>query len=296
MIRQWMTSRRRMIPIALFLILASSPHNISTAPFRFLIVLCLLILGCTVTGGPTRTIITAEADADVSEGGLGSEERVELLGDEAYGVLHVGTGFDGRRLNPVISYFRFDLGSVPDSTSLEKVNIESAQLSLFAQSRFSRDKFFVTVHYCPDNGWSEDTITWNNRVCPDDPRGEDSIIIDLADLPNVYRWDVTKGVAEAVASGFPKVTFTVTSFPSDFPPEARNVFPSEDSRGFVRFWSREKSDFGLSAQPTLVVTTSVSPTPWSTFLFSTLPALAALVAILGAFFAAYRRISTKVAR
>lgn len=52
--------------------------------------------------------------------------------------------------------------------------------------------------------------------------GEDSIIVDDNELPDVYTWDVTTSISHAVNKGFKEITFVVTAFPLSSEPVSRD--------------------------------------------------------------------------
>lgn len=98
-------------------------------------------------GPPSFTVVV-----DVSEDAYVSEWDPELnYGfDEEVRVLNGGLDYRG--------YLKFDLSRIPDGSS-----IISAKVRLNRWSATLVDTF-VGAHYLADDGWSEDTITWNN--CP----------------------------------------------------------------------------------------------------------------------------------
>lgn len=182
----------------------------------------------------------------------------------------------------MVTYLRFDLSDVPDSHLLNKVSIDSGQLRLFAHSfgLANEDKrFWVSVSYCPDSTWSESTTTWNSRACQDGSQGEDSVIIDGGDLPRIYTWDVSRSLAQVTVTGDPKITFVLEAHRlldcSRDPIEGKGC-PEVEWVGHVRFSSRERSRFGVSAVPTLVISHSSHPTTLMSFLNSMLAVLSAI--------------------
>jgi len=250
--------------------------------------LSILFVALAVFSAPalaaTRAIISAEADVDVFEADPNRNRN-----SSGYDILSSGTG-RGLAEGRFISYVRFDLSSLPSSSLLSNVSIESGELRLLAAAfglAGPEDRFFVTVSSCPDNDWSEASMTWNSRACPSELQGEDSIVIKGTELPAVYAWDVTRGVAEAHKAGKKKITFTIDAFvmekweenPREPVPGRR--FGPEPSVGFVRFWSRERSSFGLKAIPTLLVSYSSSRTSFVNFLGSLLAFLSAIGVAVG---------------
>lgn len=237
--------------------------------------------------GDARIVLLAEADVDVFEA---TPDRTEPI----TGLLSVGVG-RGLKVGRLISYIRFDLSRLPLSNLIDDLSIESAQLRLLAQSfglaSLENSRFFVTVSACADNNWSEATMTWKNRVCKEDLQGEDSLVVQGKNLPAVFTWDVTQSIAKAHAQNAGKVTFVIKAFLLQ--QASREIIPGqrfgpESSVGFVRFWSRERSDYGVSAVPTLVVNHSTSSTVFVDFIRS----LAAILSAIGVAFGIYGVIRT----
>ena len=229
-----------------------------------------------VASAEGRLIVTAEADVFISEA---TPDRPETKITKH--LLSAGIG-RGQKKGRLVSYLRFDLNKVPDSSPLNKISIDSGQLRLFAHSfgLASQDKrFLVSISYCPESTWSESTITWNSRVCQDGSEGEDSVIIDGNDLPRIYTWDVTRSLVQVTMNGDSKVTFVVEAHrlldcPRD-PIEGKGC-PDVEWVGHVRFSSRERSRFGVSAVPTLVISHSSHPTTLMSFLNSMVAVLSAI--------------------
>ena len=69
-------------------------------------------------------------------------------------------------------------------------------------------------------------------------------------------------------------------------------FGSERAVGFVRFWSRERLDFGVNAIPTLVLNHASLPTSLVNFFSSLFAFLSALVLAVG-LYEAFHKIRRK---
>lgn len=258
------------------------------------VLLCLIFAGSASAG--SKTIIRAEADVDVFEGAPNETSSGQT-------VLSAGIG-RGLREGRFISYLRFDLSTIPNSSLTNNISIDSGKLNLLAQSfglAARGDRFFVTVSHCPETEWSESTMTWNSRASKDGGDGEYSIIIDGNDLPNVYSWDVTGSLARAKAKGLSKITFAIDAFRLEYNP--REPVPGErfgpkESVGFVRFWSRERAKFGINAIPTLLVYHSSSPTAMVSFLNLTFALLSAIAVVAGLYgmVMKYRRRKSKAGK
>jgi hypothetical protein len=236
--------------------------------------------------------ITINPDADVFVNG---SPDARLLHMQNYAMtsslLQVGIplssgsipGFSGEQL---ISYIRFNLSDIPNSDLLNDVSVNSAELTLVGISTFgSPDRYFVTVSSCFDNSWSESSMNWETRVCRNHTEGQDSVIVINDTLPKVYSWDVTPGISTAKHGGHSQITFVVTGFPLTYTTKRRDIVQTNHT-GFVRFWSKERSNFpDISGSPKLIVTYTTSPTGFMNYL--TLMA-AVVLPIIGAVYGVSR--------
>ncbi len=247
--------------------------------FKIKYVLCWTILLSFIgsTQAENKLIVTAEADVSVSED---NPDRLPTRVTEH--LLSAGIG-RGKKEGRLVSYLKFDLSEIPDSSLFHYISIDSGKLSLLAHSfgLAGKDKrFIVPVNYCPDTNWSEDKLTWNSRVCKDGLEGEDSVIIDGKDLPKIFKWDVTKGIALAKANGNSKVTLVVEAYRlfdcSRDPLEGKGCKDDAKWVGAVRFASSERSKFGVSVMPNLMISHSSHPTAILRFLNSTIAILSAI--------------------
>ncbi len=254
----------------------------------FLILPISLLAAAIPTWASSKSIITAEADVDVSEAAPNRKHEPRFL-------LKTGIG-RGAREGRLISYLRFDLSDIPDSTLVSQVSIDSAQLRLLAPSfglASQEERFFVTVSSCSEIAWLESDVTWNSRPCKDTREGEDSTIVDGENLPEVHTWDVSRSVAQAKAGGASKITFVVEAFLLRY--SSREIVPGalfgpEERVGFVRFWPREREEFGVNAVPTLAISHSSAPTALLDFLSILIAFLSALGVAAGLYegFAKFR--------
>ena len=225
-----------------------------------------------------KLIVTAEADVSVFED---SPDRVPTRKTEH--LLSAGIG-RGVKEGKFISYLKFDLSEIPDSTLFHYISINSAKISLLAQSfglADSDERFFVTVNSCSDTSWDETEMNWNTRVCTDSMEGEDSIVIHGKDLPRIYTWDITRSIENARDTDDSKITFIVDSFLLHRGEGAREIirgerFGPKNDVGFVRFWSRERVKFGINAVPTLTIKHSSHQTTLLKFLNSIIAILSAI--------------------
>ena len=216
--------------------------------------LAAVLIVPTASADAARLILDADADVWVFESNPKQNANDIPL-------LQAGIG-RGREVGRLITYLRFDLSDVPVSTVFRTTEIARAELSLFAQSSGlagKEDQLFVSVAGCPVTDWAEDTITWESRVCPGLTQADDMQLIGVADLPQIYRWDVTRSVAQALNANRTRVTLILSAFKVEVAPGTREIVPGrqfgpEEDVGFVRFWSRERATLSARAAPTLAVT------------------------------------------
>jgi len=230
-------------------------------------------------------LILAAADATVQE-----HRPDQPQGDRVVHTLAAGLG-RGTTVGRTISYIRFNLAALPDSTPFETVVVNEARLSLMATSfglAKPERRFLVTVHSCDAIDWEETEITWRNQPCLEGARGETSVIVGGTDLPREYEWNVARGVARALARGARAVTFTVYAVPllncTRDPFEGRGCQIAETDRiGFVRFASREREAYGIGAVPHLVVSHASEPTLFMRMVEITLSVLSAFALTYGVY-------------
>lgn len=247
-----------------------------------------------------RAIISADADASVTK----------VRGDNNRGdaeVLSAGvTQSPGR--GPSRAYIGFDLRQLPEGSLINDLVIESAHLRLFAQSTglvgADDRRFLVTVADC-EGAWEEETITWDNQPCFA-PRGVDSLVINGEELPAVYKWDVTTSIANALAKNR-RASFVVDALSIRVQLGTRDILTPDGNGlaaydgevsdaelrpGFLRIWSRERTNFGSSAVPTLLVSYTLVPTALARTGSMFLSILSALGVALGTF-QAFRAITKR---
>jgi hypothetical protein len=235
--------------------------------------------------------VIVNPDADVFVNGSPDASRLNMGKKPFYSILEVGIplsagqipGFTGVQL---ISYIRLNLTDIPNSNFFNDISVDSAELSLVAISTYgSPDRYFVTVSSCSDNSWSEITMTWDTRVCRDHTQVQDSLLIVNDTLPKVYSWDVKSAISNAKHNGYGKITFVVTGFPLTYTTKRRDIVQTNHT-GFVRFWSKERSESSdVTGSPKLVVSYATTPTSIMNYLSIT---AAIVLPILGAIWAASR--------
>ena len=112
------------------------------------------------------------------------------------------------------SYLKFDISGLP-----EKAIIKSAFLIMYTWTVDETHR--IGAHFCPDNSWQENTITWNNA-----PHFDKKILdqVLVAKESTWYGWNVTEA--------FNKV---------QFPQEISFTLISEDKHGFLEdVWFHSK--------------------------------------------------------
>lgn len=196
-----------------------------------------------------------------------------------------------RSVSEAISYIKFDIRDIPFSTIADTVTIDSAELNLLTSAHLGEaDKFLVTIHYCPNNSWSEESVTWSSRTCKNqsDLKGSDSVIVRSDELPTIYSWDVTREVVKARDAGQSQITFVVSAYPLSDKYILADEFVLPEQGEMIWFWSKERSSFGLSAAPTLIVTHTNFPSVINNsvqfLLIAILPTLAIVFPVVKKFF------------
>ena len=239
-----------------------------------------IVMPLKALAAPTE-IIHAQADVFVFEGNSSNTNHLPLL--------QAGIG-RGRDVGRLLTYLRFDMANVQKSSLISKTRVTQATISLFAQSlglATVDSRFFVSIAPCWDSNWDEAGMSWSNRVCPDPAQPEDIVVIDGADLPQLFRWDVARSLAEAVRRGETRVTFIVSAFRlNKLRGGEREIIPGErfgpeESVGFVRFWSHERAVLGGTVAPTLLITYEQEDTELTRFVKTTVAIISALGVILG---------------
>ncbi len=256
------------------------------------VLLSVAILAITATlADAARVTVPASEDATVTQ----------VKGDMPRGsneILFVGvTQSPERGLSR--GYFKFPLGALGQSGLLSQTVIERATLRLFAQSTgmVSDGSFLVTVSDCV-GAWDEAAITWNNQPCLDTGFGVDTRVLDREAFPDVFEWDVTQSVAEAFAEQRPELTLIVDARWFDVQVGTRDIINDNDrggrgrgrgtseaslEAGFVRFWSREREEFGASVMPTVAIEYSTEPTATSNAATIFVSVLTAIALALGVY-------------
>jgi hypothetical protein len=252
----------------------------------FSVVLLLLQIIISLAHADTSSKITIKPDADVWVNGSPEawDEHMEVS-PVSSPLLQVGIPISNGQIPilPVerdISYIRFNLSDIPNSDLSNDISVNSAELRLVAISTIgSPERYFVTVSSCSDNSWSAANMTWNNRICRDHIEGQDSVIVGTNDTwPKVYSWDVTPAVSSAKHSGLSRITFVVTGFPLTYTEGERDIIQTNHT-GFVRFWSKERSNSDISGSTKLIVTYTTAPTSLMNYLSIT---AAVVLPIIGA--------------
>jgi hypothetical protein len=184
----------------------------------------------------------------------------------------------------IVSYIKFNLSSIPRPDLMKDIVIDSAELRLlFPATNTNNYDHFVSVSLCNNNTWKPDNISWNNRVCSNTTslKGMDSIVVERYTHPFVYRWDVLRGIVDAIANDTSDITLVVTSFPLVEGDVSYELLPEQsDIASNVTFWSMEKSRFGFSAAPVLMISYTIKESVFATSLYFILSTVLPTLAII----------------
>lgn len=221
--------------------------------------------------GPKKLLLSTVGNAYVY-GSLDNRFIPLGLADPTRSVL-----FSGYKDGPMISYLKFSLSSIPKSNDVISINIDSAVLRLLTSSASgNQTKFFLTVNSCDNNNWSNSSITYDNRVCPKNLKGEDSIVVNASSLPEISTWDVTNSIIHASEKNQSQITYAITAFPvlkdrdiGDIITESQLGDTKVLTRGYtVHFWPSEQRKLSDSAIPTLMITAITIPKPFINYLYT----------------------------
>jgi hypothetical protein len=243
-----------------------------TLIFPVVIIIICLLTSAICYAQTSNTRITPEFDVYVSEH-------------------QPNINFDGKFRNyagyvngSIVSYIKFNLSSIPKPGLMKDIVIDSAELRLLVPATSTEDyDQFVSVSLCNNNTWKPDKITWNSPVCSNSTslKGMDSIVVGRYSQPVVYGWDVLGGIVDAIANNTNDITLVITSFPLvgqnigyELLPESSNI------EGNVTFWSMEKSGFGFSAAPLLIISYTIKESSFATYLYFILSTVLPTLAII----------------
>lgn len=255
----------------------------------FIAVAFFFAVACSAGFDSNRVLLISEADIEVKESGKGNPDASLLR----VGLRPPGENAPATTDIKVRAFLKFDISDIPGSGWFDDVVIDGAKLRLFGPSTSEPGRYLVTVGGCRDSDWEEATLKWQDPVCDQQssPLIEDTVLVDSTDLPRTYEWDVRRAVRELRESGLRRVTFVVTARrlrdAEQDQPEATEGFGG--LVGLVHFWSREQSNFGNGVMPTLIIDSVSAPTDLRDFVTSTLPAIAAVVAVGGGIYSLTRR-------
>jgi hypothetical protein len=235
----------------------------------------------------TTVILPADQDVTLSELHPSRAETKKTAHS-----LSAGIGFTTRS-GRMKGYMHFQLDEIPRSDWRSDVTIDSAVLKLFVlahtltyeDKRYDGKRYLMSVSGCDASSWLETTMSWESRVCADGERPQDAIIIDGEHLPASHDWNVTEQFHRQMTAGRNGVTLIADSQRlltcSRDPLDGIGCPDFPDQRGFLRFASRERSEFGISVVPRVVVLYSKQPTQLISYIGSTLAILSALGMLLG---------------
>ena len=152
---------------------------------------------------------------------------------------------------PITAYLKFDLNSIPSSTLLETVNIEESKLRLFFTSSDDSDAklYVLTVSYCANNQWSDDSLTWDNRPCEEDIRAIDSVIVDEENIPNFVELDIVGAINKVKEKGNSKITLVLDARPILFDVEYNSSDIGKVTNFIQNNWGNiQLSDFKVNKE------------------------------------------------
>ena len=162
-----------------------------------------------------------------------------------------------------IVWLKFDLSSIPNS-----VAVDTATLQLYSERvnpALVMETTNVQAYSCPDNSWTELTLTYSNM-----PNYNTSLIdsIIVASDSKWYSWNVVDAVRNALNSNSKAVTIVLTE-------------PSQNSTNMVWFASKEYLIyFGEDYSPKLTIQLCVSATPTPTARIPEFPSIAVILTLL----------------
>jgi len=256
----------------------------------------MVVSACSADAVSDRVVILAADEAQAIEGDQNLQERPPTA------VLQAGVGFDRVAEHRWIVYFRFPIAALPPSRALTTTVVESAYVSLLAQSAVYEQRFLAAVSSCGENLWTSPLITWSDRPCPESAVGQDAVIILAEELPSVFQWDVSGAVSTAHAAEVPTITLMLDAYALPAGTGIRSAVPGEafgpsgDELGLLRFWGRGTAGLSRSTAPRLVVSTRTSPNAIHTFLTLTLPSFATLISLAGALYGTIRWLGPRASR
>jgi len=198
-----------------------------------------------------KIVIVTSEDSSVDE-----DMPYEKFGKEdllASGWSH-STSDDVKTVKQALSYVKFPLDALQDNTKKIE-NVDVAKLRLFVQTEWGNvDEYFVTVYTCFDSSWIEEDITWDNRTCKEYEESYSSFVkITKGDTRDIYDWDVTESVKDALKKNLQNITFIVSTVPYDGLRVDLPNYTNDTTMipGLVWIWSHEMNDTKSNGIPTL---------------------------------------------
>lgn len=146
-----------------------------------------------------------------------------------------------------IAFLMFNLTDIPSN-----VTIETVELRLY--SDMVAQTYAVSAYYCPDNSWTEFTLTYRNM-----PSYSDTVLdtVNVVSYNKWYEWNVTSAVLSALQVQSNRLSLALGG-----------DFHAGSTAGSVWFYSRDQLDFPLFSttqyEPQLVISykgTTQNPTP-----------------------------------
>ena len=167
---------------------------------------------------------------------------------------------DNQGVKQVLTYVKFPMNEIPQSSFGTSVIIDNAKLQIHNQQPWyeQADSFLITVYHCFENSWLEENITWNNRLCKESKQKDTvspSIIINKENKSTPYSWDVTEIIKIARNQNLSDVTFIVSALPynSNIIDIPNSMDRTKINPGLIWLWPSEKKEIVADRIPQLDV-------------------------------------------
>jgi hypothetical protein len=161
------------------------------------------------------------------------------LGEQKY--LDIESWGDASTSYHQIVWLKFSLSDIPDGAEFS-----SATLQLYAW--FVDEKLNVSAYFCPNNSWSESTLTYSNmpeyNINPIDT-------IVVTESEKWYTWDAVEAVRNASRNNLDAVTIVLNE-------------PMLSNQNSVFLYSKETPSLVMDTSPKLTLSWSISASPTPT--------------------------------
>jgi len=236
-------------------------HKMSQVYFSFLLFASLVML-CTYninsesifTYAEPSTSIDALADSYVDEGLPGKKFG---NGDNlAVGWANTIHDDGNRTIDQVLSYIKFPLDKIPESTDNEIITIDAIKLKISIENKWwlENNKHALVIYPCFDNSWNEEYITWNTRPCKElkNPIHHDldeSISKDnQSNSKEENLFNITNMIKNAKEQNWSEITLVLSSYSTDI-----GRIDHKKNPGLIWMSSLESKDQGTNKIPKLDV-------------------------------------------